>query len=738
MRRLLSATISFFIFLSHLVVAQDSPPLERYEKGPISIYPTGGEIIVDGELNETTWQESDAASGFVQNFPTDSLPAMNDTEVMVAYDDKFIYVAATCHTLPAQELQARTLYRDFSVRENDAFAILLNPYNDKLNGYSFEVTAFNSRGERLINKGGNDSDPSWDNKWYSATKINDNSWTLEVAIPFKTLRFKEGEINWRINFIRSDVANNERSVWNWVPINQRLENLDYTKPLIFKTAPEASGLRASLIPSLTVTSNRDFEEGDKNDWTVNPSLDFKVGIGPSVNVDGTINPDFSQIEVDRQQLNLGRFELMFPERRQFFIENSDLFAGFGYWRSQPFFSRRIGLAKNEQGFYETVPITAGLRATGKLTDRARVGVMSVQTQKARVLNEEGDSLVRVNGRNYTVASYQQQIFNRSTISGLFINTQEMERGFSPVDSAYMRLGGADLNLISDDNKWQGQAFYFLMAKEDVRADNFGVSASYNSRNFRMGGRYTYIDEEFDPETGFVPRKGIQHITTGPELRFFPNTPNLNQWGISTDFDLFMDMQGEILDFSSFVALFTNFANTSNARIATTTNYTRLLDNFDPSFTEGEELEAGTEYTYSRVMLRYNSDRRQRFLYGGQAAYGSYFNGTRAQLDGYAGLQWQPRLTTIVDFNVNRIDLPEPYGDNTIFLLSPSLRYSINTTMFLTYITQFNSLADNVGTNIRFQWRFRPVSDLFLVYSDNYTDDLRVMNRGFSFKLIYWI
>ncbi|MGB3180722.1 MAG: DUF5916 domain-containing protein [Cyclobacteriaceae bacterium] len=731
--------VTFFFFLCQTVsFAQEVPPQSRYKKAPINIIPTAGEIVVDGKLDEQAWQEAQLATGFIQNFPSDSLPAINDTEVKVTFDDRFVYVSAVCHISPGQELIVRSLYRDFQIRENDAFAVLINPYNDKLNGYSFEVTPYNSRGERLINNGGNDTDNSWDNKWYSATSMNEDNWTLEVAIPFKTLRYNEGETEWRINFIRSDVANNERSVWNWVPINQRLENLDYTRPLIFSEAPRSTGLKASLIPSITTTYNKDFEENGGEEWSVNPSLDFKVGVGPSVNVDGTINPDFSQIEVDRQQLNLGRFELRFPERRQFFIENSDLFSNFGYWRAQPFFSRRIGLAQNEQGFYEPVPITAGLRATGKLTERSRMGLMSVQTRKARLLNEEGDSLVQVNGRNYFVASYQQQIFNRSTISGLFINTQEMEKGLNPLDTAWMRLGGAHLNLVSNDNKWRGEAFYFLMATNEDRAHSLGMSANYNSRNFRMGGRYTFIDENYDPETGFVPRKGIHHITVGPELRFFPSSANINQWGVSTDFDLFSNLDGETLDFSSFVGVFANFANTSNVRLAAVTNYTRLINEFDPSFTDGEVLAGGTDYTYTRYMLRYRSDRRQKFLYGAQAAYGSYYNGRRAQIDGFAGLQWQPKLTTILDFNVNRIDLPAPYNDNTVFLLSPSVRYSINNKMFLTYITQFNSLADNIGTNIRFQWRFRPVSDLFLVYSDNYTDDFLVVNRGFSFKLIYWI
>ena len=695
------------------------------------------EINPDGLLLERTWHEAPVSSGFKQKFPTDSAEAIWSTEVRLAYDNDFIYIAAVCITSPADEKQVTTLYRDFPFAQNDAFAVLLNPFNDKLMGFSFEVTPFNSQGERLISNGGNNEsgiDPGWDNKWYSGTSLTDSSWVVEIAIPFKTLRYKQEVTRWGINFVRNNLASNEISVWNPVPINLPWEALNYCGTLSFdrKTLPQMSNY--SIIPSTTVSLRQDFEDSNQGlEAIFTPSLDAKIGVTTALNVDATLNPDFSQIDVDRQQLNIGRFELSFPERRQFFIENSDLFASYGDPNVRPFFSRRIGIVRNGQGLFENGPVAGGLRLTGKLGKRTRLGVMSVQTRDTEVDGDIDGESVKVQGRNYTIGSFQQQVLRQSTLSALVINSQEL--GNTP---DFSRVAGAQANFISNDNQWQGQMFLFHHYDTATHANAYGASIGRNSRNYGFSLGLTRIDEEFNPQAGFVPRGGIDFITFAPYLLLYPKNEKINRIDVFFDSNYTLNLRGTLLDASAFNGTFWLFKNTSSALFAINHIYTRLNAPFDPSNNDGLELESGSDFYYPRLVGRYQSDARKLMTFRLQAEHGRYFNGKITSMSGFINLRLQPHLLAGIDFTLNKIDLPSPFSDNLLALISPSARISVTNRLFITYISQYNTLQKNIGTNVRLQWRFRPVSDLFIVYTDNYTDNFVLRNQTFSLKFVYWI
>ena len=703
---------------------------------------TEEEIKLDGELKEDIWNNLQVIGNFYQKFPKDSIPAKDRTEVMLTRDDKFIYLAAICYLNPGETTQTNTLFRDFPFFENDAFAFLIEPYDDGLNGFSFEITPFGSQGDRLISNGGvfddEHSDYNWDNKWYSGVQRKDSMWIVEMAIPFKTLRYKSGLDTWGINFIRQNRSANTISSWHPIPVNLSIINLAFTGTLLWDVPPEGSEVKYSLLPSSTLTVNKDHAH-ESPDWTTDftPSFDFKVNFGASLNMDGTINPDFSQIEVDQRQLNIGRFEISLPERRQFFLENSDLFANFGNNALRPFFSRRIGLIQGANEVFEPVSILGGLRLSGKLGKKTRIGAMVVQTDDANSTNVDDGMMEAIEGRNYLVGTIQQQIFERSTLSALFINTQKADGVFGLIPETFNKVYGAQFDWVSKDSKWTGKSFFFESKRPNNSSKTFGGQLNYRSTHLGAWAQFSHIDEDFNPDTGFVPRAGINQVNFAPFYTFRPSNEKINFIDTFFDNSHTFSENYTLLDSNIFSGTFMSLSNTSNFLLAANPRYTLLLNDFDPSFSGSTPLPIGTDYFYTSGRVRYRTDQRKLVSGSVEIDYGEYFNGTKFTTTNTINLRWQPHFQFSLDVIYNDINLPAPFGDNKIVLIRPEGRVSFNENLFLTYISQYSSLLKTIGSNIRLQWRFQPASDIFVVYTDNYTDEFSVIQRGISLKVIYW-
>ncbi len=401
-----------------------------------------GAIIVDGSLDEEAWQGVDVARDFYQVLPMDGGKAWSRTEVMMAYNQQYIFLAAICYDSLPGGYVVESMRRDFSFGGNDNFLVFIDPFEDKTNGFSFGANAAGAQWDGLMYNGGN-VDLSWDNKWQSSVKYYDGYWIFECAIPFKTIRYKKGLRRWGINFSRLDLKLNEKSSWAPVPRQFPTASLAFTGTLLWDMPPPEPGTNISIIPYASAGSDWNYE-GDtpKRDLNAGFGGDIKVGLTPSLNLDLTFNPDFSQVEVDRQVTNLSRFELFFPERRQFFIENSDLFANLGYEEIRPFFSRRIGLDS---------PIRFGARMSGRINKDWRVGVMDVQTGKQE---NEG-----IPAQNYAVAVLQRRVFSRSNITASFINRETLNYDPEKIDSSFTKNNrdlGLEYNLASSNNLWRGK------------------------------------------------------------------------------------------------------------------------------------------------------------------------------------------------------------------------------------------------------------------------------------------
>jgi len=732
----------FFLFfivviqsLSHNVFAQYS----YTEPRSLHIRKANSPILIDGLPDDEPWQFCTPVGQFIQQFPFDTAQASSQTSVRITYDDKAIYILAECYNAKPGKYVVESMKRDFSPKNNDCFLVLIDPFDDKINGFTFGVNAYGAQREGLIEYGGNfDANLRWDNKWFSAVKRLPEKWIVEMKIPFKTIRYKYGLSNWSINFVRSDVATNELSVWNRVPLNFNYASLAYTGRLIWDMPPRKPGVNISLIPYAIGGLNHDYIK-DETRWIYNGGGDAKIAITPSLNLDITGNPDFSQVDVDQQVTNLTRFSLFFPEQRQFFLENSDLFARFGFSKIRPFFSRRIGLHNGEP-----VPIFAGLRLSGKIHKKIRIGAMNVQTGAS--------SIVNVEAQNYSVAALQWQAFGRSNIGFIFVNRQGFE-GWRISSADYNRVVGIDYDLQSKNNKWIGKFFFHhsISPQNNFNALAHASFVRYSDRKWSIMWNHEYVGKNYNAETGFVPRQtiydGQQNIWVKQsywriepmiEYSFFPKSKSVYRITPGVYNSLYADSVFSPTDAITSLYVGIQLYNTMYFSFGYNELFTRLQFPIDPSGTGSKVLPVGN-YDYREAVFSFKSDLRKRFTFNVSGAVGSFFNGLKLSYGLTLNYRIQPWGNLGITFSRDEIWNPEPYDDIHLMLLSPRMEFTFRKNIFWTTFVQYNEQIQNLNINSRFQWRFLPMSDLFVVYTDNFnTVDFSSKSRGVIIKIVYWL
>jgi Domain of unknown function (DUF5916) len=708
---------------------------------------TATPMQIDGLLDDPGWQGRTRISRFRQQFPFDSSLALDQTEVMLAYDDNFLYVAATCYQ---RKYVVNSLRRDFPWGNSDIFILLIDPFRDKLNGFYFSVTPYGVQKEALLSNG-TDRNADWDQTWFTEAKRYSDRYEVEIAIPFKTLRYKLSSLlpnTWNINFARNNLERNERSSWAPVPRNQQITDLAFCGMLAWDKQPPKPGSNVVLVPYGLAGASRDFIEKTPTDTRLTAGMDAKVGITPSLNLDLTVNPDFAQVEVDRQVTNLSRFELFFPERRQFFLENADIFGSSGLGNLSPFFSRRIGIGENvNSGENVQIPILFGARLSGRVNQDWRMGALNMTTAKSERFGADAT--------NFTVASVQRRIGQRNFLSGIFVNKQLINSDLS--EERYNRVAGIDFNFTSPGTRWQGKAFYHQGFTPSNASGQYamGAAAEYNTTKWNIEGRLENVGANYNPEVGFAPRTDYVRHAASYNKVFFPYrslSKSINNWYIGPDYDVIYGKgDGRILDWDAGMFFGINFQNSAQIRGALARfDYTYLFEPFDPTNTGGAELPANTSYLYFSNRLSFQSNQRRKFNYFINTRFGQYFNGKILQLQTTATLRLQPYANISLDFNYTNIRLPKPYNSAELWLIGPRVDITFNRALFLTTFFQYNTQVNNININGRLQWRFRPVSDIFLVYTDNYfamagQDDLGMpvkawqpKDRAIVLKVNYWL
>lgn len=688
----------------------------------LRISKTKSTIEIDGILDDVVWKEAEKTGLFSRILPIDTGYASAQTEVMMCYDDLNVYLAVICHdTLPGKR-PIESLRRDFSFGRNDNFIAFIDTYNDQTNGFAFGISSAGAQWDGIQANGGYVS-LDWDCKWRSAVQNYPDRWVAEFSIPFRSIRYNEGDTEWGINFSRMDLKMNEKSSWGPVPRQFQSANLAFTGSLVWDEPLPKAGVRLSLIPYVSAKVVQDIEDENKTTFKPGVGGDAKITFSTSMNLDLTFNPDYSQVEVDRQVTNLDRFELFFPEKRQFFLENSDLFAGLGKEYIRPFFSRRIGLDS---------PVMVGGRLSGKIGENFRLGLMDLQTGTKDTIPAS----------NYGVIAVQQKIFSRSNIGAFLVNKQVTN---IPVDSSFSgnkhnRVAGVDFNMATADNRWTGKAFYHQAFYPNASTDAFAMAGmvSYNTQNLAISYDQAYVGSNYQAEVGFVPRKGYNQISPTLGYKFFPSSERVANHGPGIEAVMFFKPDFSLTDRDIELNYEIVWLNRSSLSAEVENNYVMLQEPFDPTNTGGDSLTAGTDYNWNEVGFMFTSDARKLFNYAISSRYGGYFNGTRFNVSGEINYRVQPYGSLSIVASYNKIDMPQPYNSAELILIGPRLDITFTDKIFFTTFVQYNNQIDNVNINLRFQWRFAPVSDLYIVYTSNsYPEDFYTKNRALVVKLSYW-
>lgn len=725
-------SIILFLLAGHVCAQPVMPP--KYE-----IRKTAEKVKTDGILNESIWHTSQIAGSFYQHFPYDTSLSKTKTEFMLCYDDEAIYAAFICYNRnPEKDFVLQSLKRDFSINTNDAVVLSLSPFLDGQNGFSFGVTPENSQREGVIENGGNFGvTTAWDQIWYSATHKSKDTWIAEFEIPFKSIRFADNNKTWAINVARADYKNNEVSTWVQVPRVFNISQLSFTQTMDWPEPPSRKGKNIAIIPYASNVSSglapydQKFEEN-----TPRFGLDAKIGLSSSLNLDLTVNPDFAQVDVDVQQINLTRYSLFFPERRQFFTENSDLFANFGFRQIRPFFSRRIGL-----GSTGNIPIDAGARLTGKVGNNWRIGAMTVQTR--------GVESFGTGSTNYMVAAFQRKVFASSNIGFILVN--DMDGSRENFGNNSRTVTGLEYNLQSKQNRWVGKAFVQKAFGTDVGVHSWSHATFllYQTQDWSIMWNHEYVGKDFKARSGFVPRVEnydpvlnkityLSYWRLEPNIKriFYPKNKTINNYSFSLYNSSYYDSMGRVNESYSTVTGNMVLQNSTEFRATFAQNYYNLYVPFIPVRSVGYYLLG--KFAWFDGSLGFTSNNRKKLNGVLDVNMGQYYNGVRTALNGSIQYRKQPWGVFSLTYRRENIDLGT-YGSSVFDLIGAKADISFTTTMYFTAFLQYNTQADNVNMNLRYQWRYRPLSDFFIVYSENYlpTGAFPSKNRSLAMKFVYW-
>lgn len=732
----------FVVFTSTNIAAQSINGIAHQEHYRLHIRKTSEPVKSDGELTEQVWKEAEVATGFTNWSPQDIGNPKRQTEVRVTYNSQALFFAFTGYDTTYDII--KTLKRDAEIGASDGVAIVLDPVNQRTNGFVFVLNTMNVQAEDVVSASNPDNNWSWDNKWFSAVKRYTDRWTMEIAIPFKTLRYTTDKKIWGINFLRGDLKSNEYSSWTKMTSNLSGTDLGFTGALVWDAPPPPPGKNISFIPYLKSSVTGDKENAKPTRIKADVGFDAKLAVTPALNLDLTVNPDFSQIEVDQQVTNLTRFNIFFPEKRTFFLENADLFSEYGIPPIRPFYSRRVGL--DNEG--SAIPILAGARLSGNISKGMRIGLMNMQTRKKHDFPAQ----------NYTALSVQQRILQRSVIKGYFLNRSafmnEEQKRKDPLN-LYGRNTGVEFSFTDSKGLWKAWCGYHLSFKPGLTNKNAyrDAGGGYFSRTLesfvsidQVGTNY-YTDmgfvqriENYDAEKDTVFRLGFAEIYNPSKYSIFPRKGNINKHQFQLVNLFVWNPDGRMNERQNDLSYAIAFKSTSQISVGGTSQQVNL--NHPVKFVNDDSKRPlpAAQYRFGYGKLLYNSDVRKPLNVVASLGVGTFYNGNLVQAMAGVNLRSQPKVNVSLNLEYNRLAFPEVYGTAELYLISSRIEVGFSNNVFWTTFLQYNTQLNNYNVNSRIQYRFKPMSDVFLVYTDNYFTHpfFKNKNRALVLKANWWL
>ncbi len=681
-------------------------------------------IKIDGLLNEPAWSLAQPATDFRQERPSEGAPASEPTEVRVLFDDKHIYFGIRAFDSDASHINARDLVRDSNFPNDDKVEILIDTYHDRRNAFRFAVNPLGTQQDALITDEGRDVNVSWDASWISEGRVDAEGFTVEIAIPLTTLRFTEGIEAWGLNISRIIRRKNEENLWTSWQRSFGLERVSQAGELtgvaeirrrrLRSIKPYASGEWREGVPLI---GKAGLDAGVRGNAGIEVA---KLGITPSLTAEFTANPDFGQAEVDNQVINLSRFSVFFPEKRDFFLENSGIFLFGRQGSNQAFFTRRIGLTDRGQ----PVSIDYGAKVTGKIGPY-NVGFLQVQTRK---LGEAATGL-GIPRQQFTVLRVKRDIFKRSSIGAILVNRQGAT---ATGGDRFNRVGGVDAELNLTDH-YRLKGFWMGSATPGVRsgAGSSRLESIFENELYRFIALYEDVGANFNPEVGFIERNAIHQyfgqVAYKPRPKFIPH---VQQMEFETQTEYYTDRAGKLATRQTELSWDTIFKNSSEF-------FFRPIEDVNDVLTEPFEIRPGIiiprgAYHFNRPRVSFTSDRSKRIVFNVREKWGDFYSGRRYETSG--GITWRPNPHLLLDLSesYNNVRLRE--GNFTTSLFSGRLNYNFSRKLLTSALLQLNSAARLSVINVRVRYNYRPNSDFFIIYNQSTGAGLERPSYSLQIKL----
>ena len=666
--------------------------------------------FLDGVMDEPVWQTAAIVDQFIQQEPNEGEPATERTEICLIYDDSRLYVGVRAFDSESGVVATEMRRDSDRILDEDNFQIILDTFSDSRSAYMFVTNPLGAKLEQQIfeeGEGGragfrgstnSNVNRDWDGVWYVSTRRTAEGWTAEIAIPMVTLRFPDVERQeWGINFMRNIRRKNEQVFWAPVPKPYTLTRVSVAGT-VTGLASLNRGLDLRFKPFVVGGGRRITEAGSALDSTESDvGLDLKYGVGAGLNLDITVNTDFAQAEVDEEQVNLTRFPLFFPEKREFFLENAGQFnvgarTSFGRL-ADLFFSRRIGLSESGT----PIPILGGARLTGKV-GRHNVAMMNLQT----------DGAFGRAGENFMVARYSRDIFSRSKVGGIIINKQAFGR-----DDQFNRTFAADTTLALHP-AFSISGYLAKSSSPSVTDSELSghVRAAWLDQAWNLFVEYTDIQDNFNAEVGFVPRAGIRttkvHFERNPRPGKFGIRVLEPMWNITYT----TDQHNRLLTRRHHYMLGTRLENGGYLNIWYN-DYFEQLD--DPFPIQTDVVIPPGAYRFGEWRFMFTSDPSRRFYSSVSYSPQTFFDGTRTDVSASLGVRLTTQFAAEGGYQRNDVDLP--WGVFSVDLGTVRLDYALSPRMTLRSLSQYNSSTEQVSTSVRFNFIYRPGSDIYVVYDE---------------------
>ena len=694
----------------------------------VTVVRTAVPITLDGVLDEQVWTQAAPATGFIQADPLEGQPASEDTEVRLAYDADYLYIGVVCHDTAPGSIVVNEIRKDFAGGNQDTFEVLLDTFGDHRNGFVFSTNAKGAKADTQMANEGRDVNTNWDAVWWVEARTTAEGWTAEFRIPFKTLRFEAGAGHvWGVNFARRVRRKNEVSYWS--PVSRAFNIYRASAAGTLAGLPALRpGRNIRLKPFMLGGAVRAVgEPGFGRD--LSGGVDFKAGITPSLTLDATINPDFAQAEADEQQVNLTQFSLFFPEKREFFLENSGIFYFGDIPRNQRqtsrfrppeedlllFFSRRVGLSTSgeQQALY------GGVRVTGRAGPFG-LGLMTMQSK-----DRDGAA-----GNNYTVLRVRRDVFKSSDIGAIFLSRQP-----SATSRDFNRVAGLDANF----RFFKGLSLNGFVSRSDApgitgNQNAAKVSIGWEDSQKRLQTSLMTIGDGFKDDLGFVRRSGVTRQFYDGALFWQPESlrrrgirqlqPHARMWSYD-------DRHGDLVSRTAHIAHQTTWNNGSYFEYAFEPRTEAIGRPF--AIYPGVAIPAG-RYDWLQHLLLYEGDHSRRLSGTIRATLGEFWSGTQKTYQ--ISMLYRPTYKLVLDLGVqvSDIDLSLPAAAFTTTLINFRSGYSFTSSMFLDTLLQYRTDVRQFSANVRFNLIHRPLSDFFIVYNESqFTDTTQTAGRGMIVK-----